>query len=159
MFSHSCRQRPKTKLTKALTYRSCLSLGSRVKKHQEVQVVKATRNSRENYLKWMLTQLLYARGNAQRTDYKDKNKTKQKNRIKRYRYVRGWDVNTIINLLMTVKRSCHWAEGTTQGDPIAVALFVLSVQPMIRCLQVASTAKQSWFPNDACGTGYTTEMR
>ena len=29
---------------------------------------------------------------------------------------------------MTVKRSCHWAEGTTQGDPIAVALFVLSVQ-------------------------------
>ena len=45
--------------------------------HQEVQVVKATRNKRENYLKGMLTQLLYARGNAQRTDYKDKNKTKQ----------------------------------------------------------------------------------
>ena len=65
---------------------------------------------------------------------------------------------------MAVKRSCHRAEGNTQGDPIAVALFVLSVQPMITCLQVASAAKQTWFPNDAGGTGYTrtgytTEMR
>ena len=40
-----------------------------------------------------------------------------------------------------------------------MALFVLSVQPMITCLQVASAAKQTWFPNDAGGTGYTTEMR
>ena len=65
---------------------------------------------------------------------------------------------------MAVKRSCHRAEGNSQGDPIAVALFVLSVQPMITCLQVASAAKQTWFPNDAGGTGYTrtgytTEMR
>ena len=49
---------------------------------------------------------------------------------------------------MVVNRSCQWAEGTTRGDPIAVALFVLSTQPMITCLQVASTAKQSCFPND-----------
>ena len=70
MFAHNCRKRPKNKLTKVLTYR--LSQGSRVKKHQEVQVVKATRNQRENYLKGMLTQLLYARDDAQRTD--DKNK-------------------------------------------------------------------------------------
>ena len=57
-------------------------------------------------------------------------------------------MKTIINLLMAVKRSCQWAEGTTRGDPIAVAFFVLSTQPMITCLQVASTAKQSCFPND-----------
>ena len=74
MFAHNCRKRPKNKLTKVLTYR--LSQGSRVKKHQEVQVVKATRNQRENYLKGMLTQLLYARGDAQRTDDKNKNKNK-----------------------------------------------------------------------------------
>ena len=74
MFAHNCRKRPKNKLTKVLTYR--LSQGSRVKKHQEVQVVKATRNQRENYLKGMLTQLLYARGDAQRTDDKKKNKNK-----------------------------------------------------------------------------------
>ena len=78
MFAHNCRKRPKNKLTKVLTYRYRLSQGSRVKKHQEVQVVKATRNQRENYLKGMLTQLLYARGDAQRTDDKNKNKNKNK---------------------------------------------------------------------------------
>ena len=81
MFAHNCSKRPKNKLTKVLTYRYRLSQGSRVKKHQEVQVVKATRNQRENYLKGMLTQLLYARDDAQRTD--DKNKKKKKTRIKR----------------------------------------------------------------------------
>ena len=81
MFAHNCRKSPKNKLTKVLTYRYRLSQGSRVKKHQEVLVVKATRNQRENYLKGMLNQLLYARGDAQRTD--DKNKNKKKTRIKR----------------------------------------------------------------------------
>ena len=74
MFAHNCRKRPKNKLTKVLTYRYRLSQGSRVKKHQEVQVVKATRNQKENYLKGMQTQLLYARGDSQRTDDKKKNK-------------------------------------------------------------------------------------
>ena len=74
MFAHNCRKRPKNKLTKVFTYRYRLSQGSRVKKHQEVQVVKATRNQKENYLKGMQTQLLYARGDAQRTDDKNKNK-------------------------------------------------------------------------------------
>ena len=81
MFAHNCRKRPKNKRTKVLIYRSRLSQGSRVKKHQEVLVVKATPNQRENYLKGMLNQLLYARGDAQRTD--DKNKNKKKTRIKR----------------------------------------------------------------------------
>ena len=72
MFAHNCRKRPNNKLTKVLTYRSRLSQGSRVNKHQEVLVVKATRNQRENYLKGMLNQLLYARGDAQRTDDKKK---------------------------------------------------------------------------------------
>ena len=63
-------------------------VGQVIQKHQEILVVKATRNQRENYLKGMLTQLLYARDDAQRTD--DKKKTKQKKtRIKRFRYVRG----------------------------------------------------------------------
>ena len=75
MFAHNCRKRPKNKLTKVLTYRYRLSQGSRVIKHQEVQVVKDTRKKkRENYLKGMLTQLLYARDDAQRTDDKNKNK-------------------------------------------------------------------------------------
>ena len=79
MFAHNCRKRPKNKLTKVLTYRYRLSQGSRVKKHQEVQVVKATRNQRENYLKGMLTQLLYTRGDAQRIDYKNKEKETELN--------------------------------------------------------------------------------
>ena len=40
-----------------------------------------------------------------------------------------------------------------------MALFILNVQPMITCLQVASTAKQCRFLNDAGGRGYFTEMR
>ena len=68
-------------------------------------------------------------------------------------------METIINLSLAVKRSCHRAEGVTQGDLVAMALFILNVQPMITCLRVASTAKQCRFLNDAGGTGYFTEMR
>ena len=52
-------------------------VGQVIQKHQEILVVKATRNQRENYLKGMMTQFLYARDDAQRTDDK-KTKTEKK---------------------------------------------------------------------------------
>ena len=43
------------------------------------------------------------------------------------------------------------AEGTTQGDPLAMSLYALSIQPLITSLQAASTVKQCWFADDASG--------
>ena len=51
------------------------------------------------------------------------------------------------------------AEGTTQGDPLAMALYALSIQPLITSLQAVSTAKQCWFADDASGTGSTTDIK
>ena len=81
MRAHNCRKDLKTNLQRYLHIGLAWGKGQESKKHQEVLVVKATRNQRENYLKGMLNQLLYARGDAQRTD--DKNKNKKKTRIKR----------------------------------------------------------------------------
>ena len=46
------------------------------------------------------------------------------------------------------------SEGTTQGDPLAMSLYAISIQPLITRLQVSSAAKQCWFADDAtaCGT-------
>ena len=59
--------------------------------------------------------------------WKNNGKKNNDTKSKRYRYVRGLDVEKIINLSLAVKRSCHWADWITQGDPVAMALFVLSV--------------------------------
>ena len=45
------------------------------------------------------------------------------------------------------------AEGTIQGDPLAMALYALSIQPLITCLQSKSSSKQCWFADDASGIG------
>ena len=51
------------------------------------------------------------------------------------------------------------AEGTTQRDPLAMALYALSIQPLITISQAASTVKQCWFADDASGPGSTTEIK
>ena len=45
------------------------------------------------------------------------------------------------------------AEGTTQGDPLAMCLYALSLQPLISRLQAVTQAKQCWFADDATGCG------
>ena len=37
------------------------------------------------------------------------------------------------------------AEGTTQGDPVAMSLYAVSLQPLIAQLQTSSSTKQCWF--------------
>ena len=39
----------------------------------------------------------------------------------------------------------------TQGDPLARAIYALSMQTLITSLQAASSTKQCWFPDDARG--------
>ena len=51
------------------------------------------------------------------------------------------------------------AEVTTQGDPLAMAFYALSIQPLITSLQEVSTIKQCWFADDASGAGSSTEIK
>ena len=51
------------------------------------------------------------------------------------------------------------AEGTTQGDPLAMGLYALSIQPLITSQQAASSVKQCWFADDAGGAGSIMEIR
>ena len=111
-------------------------------------------NQRENNFKGVLTQLLYARGDAQKIDYKT-NKKKGKN----CNHLRDQDLETSINLSPAVKRFCHRAEGTTQGDSIAMALYAPNIWPLITSLQVVSTAKQCSFADDAGGIGSSTDIK
>ena len=45
------------------------------------------------------------------------------------------------------------AEGITQGDPLSMSLYAISLQPLITRLHVSSAAKQCWFADDATGRG------
>ena len=50
-------------------------------------------------------------------------------------------------------------EGTTQGDPLAKALYAFSIQPLITSLQAMSDAKQCWFADDGSGAGTISEIK
>ena len=46
-----------------------------------------------------------------------------------------------------------FAEGTTQGDPLAMSMYAISLQTLISLLHNRSTAKQCWFADSATGAG------
>ena len=51
------------------------------------------------------------------------------------------------------------SEGTTQGDPLAMNLYAISLQPLIILLGIRSSAKQCWYADDATGAGALTDIR
>ena len=51
------------------------------------------------------------------------------------------------------------SEGTTQGDPLSMAIYAISLQPLITSLQNASSTKQCWYADDASGAGIATELK
>ena len=51
------------------------------------------------------------------------------------------------------------AEGTTQGDPLSMSLYAISLQPLITRLHFSSAAKQCWFADDATGSGSLQDVR
>ena len=51
------------------------------------------------------------------------------------------------------------AEGTTQGDPLSVSLYAVSLQPLITRLHVSKSAKQCWLANDATEGGSLQDVR
>ena len=50
-------------------------------------------------------------------------------------------------------------EGTTQGDPLAVSFYAISLQPLITHLNLSSNAKQCWYTDDATCAGSLEELR
>ena len=44
------------------------------------------------------------------------------------------------------------AEGTTQGDLVAMSLYAVGLQPLIAQLQASGSAKQCWFADAATGS-------
>ena len=51
------------------------------------------------------------------------------------------------------------SEGTTQGDPLSMAIYAVCLQPFITNLHNASSAEQCWFADDYCGAGSATEIK
>ena len=56
-------------------------------------------------------------------------------------------------------REIKSAEGTTQGDPIAMGLYAVSLQPLITHLNLSSQAGQCWFADDASASGTLQELK
>ena len=51
------------------------------------------------------------------------------------------------------------AEGTTQGDPLAMSMYAISLQPLMTRLQLSSATKQCWFADDATGSGSLDDVK
>ncbi len=52
------------------------------------------------------------------------------------------------------------SEGTTQGDPLAMAMHALAVRPLIDLLQTNTPAvRQVWFADDATGVASCSQLR
>ena len=64
-----------------------------------------------------------------------------------------------VRLFITRGQEILPAEGTTQGDPLAMGLYALSIQPLITSLKVVCKIKQCWFAADASGNGLVAEIK
>ena len=62
-------------------------------------------------------------------------------------------------LFITGGKEIVSAEGTTQGDPLAMGLYALSVQPLITRLGAASSIKDCWFTDGAYLAGSILEIK
>ena len=51
------------------------------------------------------------------------------------------------------------AEGTTQGDPLAMSLYAIGLQPLITRLNSSRLIKQFWYADDATYAGPLRELR
>ena len=76
--------------------------------------------------------------------------------------IAAYAINTyrhFARLFITSGKEITSAEGTTQGDPLAITLYALSIQQLINSLQAMSYAKQCWFADDASGAGTISEIK
>ena len=50
-------------------------------------------------------------------------------------------------------------EGTTQGDPLAMAMYAIGTLPLIHKLQGEGDVTQAWYADDASAGGRTPDLR
>ena len=62
-------------------------------------------------------------------------------------------------LFITGGQEIKSEEGTTQGDPLAMVMYALSLQPLISHLNIESSAKQVWYADDASGAGKLDDIK
>ena len=64
-----------------------------------------------------------------------------------------------VRLFVTGGKELKSTEGTTQGGPLAMILYALSLQPLITHLNLSSNSKQCWYADDATGAGSLVELK
>ena len=65
-----------------------------------------------------------------------------------------------IKLFITGEGKIDSSEGTTQGDPLAMAMYALAIGPLIDKLRDAEPdARQVWFADDATAAGKLATLR
>ena len=58
-----------------------------------------------------------------------------------------------VRLFVTGGQELKSSEGTTQGDPLSLSIYGISLIPLMLALQNTSNTKQCWLADDASGTG------
>ena len=61
--------------------------------------------------------------------------------------------------LFVDSQTLYSREGTTQGDPLAMAFYALATVPLIKACQISDLAGEVWFADDATGSGPLTALR
>ena len=62
--------------------------------------------------------------------------------------------NTPIKLIISGEGEIESSEGTTQGDPLAMAMYALAIRPLIdRLGDLTHGTKQVWFADDSTAAG------
>ena len=65
-----------------------------------------------------------------------------------------------IRLIVTWSGEIASTEGTTQGDPLAMAMYALAITPLIHQLSSrCSGVQQAWFADDATGASTCTNLK
>ena len=65
-----------------------------------------------------------------------------------------------IKLFIVGEGEIDSSEGTTQGDPLAMAMYALAIRPLIDKLRgTEPNAKQVWFADDATAAGRLATLR
>ncbi|KXJ07421.1 hypothetical protein AC249_AIPGENE23493 [Exaiptasia diaphana] len=62
-------------------------------------------------------------------------------------------------LFTTGEKEILSSDGTTQGDPLSMGVYALSIKPLITAIKQTSSTKQCWFADDASGAGSLSEIK